>query len=80
VWRLHPELWLEKTGCCIMTTHCLTLPFFTREFLTKNNMTVVPHPPYFSLFPRLKIKLRGLHFDTTEVIEGESQAMLNIFT
>jgi hypothetical protein len=23
--------------------------FFTREFLTKNNMTIVPHPPYFSL-------------------------------
>jgi hypothetical protein len=28
--------------------------FFTRELLTKNNMTVVSHPPYFSLFFRLK--------------------------
>jgi hypothetical protein len=26
----------------------------------------------------LKIKLKGRHFDTTEVIEAESQAMLNI--
>jgi hypothetical protein len=25
----------------------------------------------------LKIKLEGLHFDTTEVIEAESQAVLN---
>jgi hypothetical protein len=35
--------------------------YFTREFLTRNNKTVVPHPPYFSLFPRLKIKLKGHH-------------------
>jgi hypothetical protein len=24
-----------------------------------NNMIVVPHPPYFSLFPRLKVKLKA---------------------
>jgi hypothetical protein len=35
-------------------------------------MTVVPHPPHFSLFLRFKIKLKGRHFDTTEVIEAES--------
>jgi hypothetical protein len=28
----------------------------------------------------LKIKLKGLHFDTLEVIEAESQAMLNTLT
>jgi hypothetical protein len=43
----------------------------------KNNMTVVPHSPYFPLFPRLKIKLKNSHFDTIEVIEAESQAVLN---
>jgi hypothetical protein len=43
-------------------------------------MTVVLHPPYFSLFPRLKIKLKGRHFDTIEVIEAESQAVLNTLT
>jgi hypothetical protein len=31
--------------------------FFTKK---GNNMTVLPHPPYFSLFPRLKIKLKGI--------------------
>jgi hypothetical protein len=41
---------------------------------------LAPHPPYFSLFPQLKIKLKGLHFDTTEVIEGELWAVLNTFT
>jgi hypothetical protein len=33
-------------------------------------MTDVPHPSYFSLFPILEIKLKGRHFDTTEVIEA----------
>jgi hypothetical protein len=62
--------------------------FFSREFLTKNNMTVIPHPPYspdlapcdFSLFRRLKIKLKGCRFDTIEAIEAESQAVLNTLT
>jgi hypothetical protein len=40
-------------------------------------MTVAPHPPYFSLFPQLKINLKGRHFDRIEVIEAESQAVLN---
>jgi hypothetical protein len=61
--------------------------FFTREYLTKN-MTVVLHPPYspdlapcdFSLFPQLKIKLKGRRFDTTDVLEAESQAVLNTLT
>jgi hypothetical protein len=42
---------------------------FTREFLTEDNRTVVPHPPYCSV-SRLKTKLRGRHFDTTEVMEA----------
>jgi hypothetical protein len=29
------------------------------------------------VFPGLKIKLKGHHFDTIEVIEAESQAVLN---
>jgi hypothetical protein len=51
--------------------------FFTREFLTKNNLIVVPRPSYFSLLPRLKIKLKR---HTVEAIVAESQAMLNTFT
>jgi hypothetical protein len=43
-------------------------------------MIIVPHSPYFSLFPRLKIKLKNRHFDTIEVIEAESQAVLNTLT
>jgi hypothetical protein len=43
-------------------------------------MTVVPPPTLFPLFPRLKIKLKGQHSDSVEVIEAESQAVLNTFT
>jgi hypothetical protein len=62
--------------------------FHTREFLTKNNIAVFPHPPYlldlapcdFSLFPQLKIKLKGCHVHTNEVTETELQAVLNTLT
>jgi hypothetical protein len=40
-----PNFGDQGTGCCITTTHLLTLPFSPRNFFTKNNMTVVPHPP-----------------------------------
>jgi hypothetical protein len=52
-------------------------------------MTVInahpPYPPvlapcYFFLFSRLKIKMKGHHFDTIEVIEAELQSVLTIFT
>jgi hypothetical protein len=39
-----------------------------------------PHSPYFSLFSRLKIKQKGRHFDTVEVMKAESQAVLNTLT
>jgi hypothetical protein len=50
-------------------------------------MALVPHPLHspdlvpcdFSPFPRLQIKLKRRHFDTTEVVEAESQVVLNTF-
>jgi hypothetical protein len=78
--RLCPELWQQKNWLL----HCDNAPsqtsFFTREFFIKSNKAVVPHSPYFSLFPRLKIKQKGHHCDITEVIEAESQAVLDILT
>jgi hypothetical protein len=54
--------------------------FLIREFFTNNNTILVPHPPYFSLFPQFKAKRKGRRFDTFEVMEGESQAVLNTLT
>jgi hypothetical protein len=79
--RLRSELWRQKIWLLHhdnVSSH--TFSFAVEFFFAKNNMTVVPHPPYFSLFPRLKIKLKGRHFDTFEVIEAELQAVSNTHT
>ncbi|XKL62233.1 hypothetical protein PGB90_002066 [Kerria lacca] len=62
--------------------------FVTRDFLAKNLMTVILHPPYspnlapydMGLFPKLKIRLKGRRFDIIEEIQTESQAVLDAFT
>jgi hypothetical protein len=41
-------------------------------------MVIVPHPPCdFALFPKLKMKLKGRHFETVSDIQRESQAVLD---
>jgi hypothetical protein len=57
----------------------------TTEFVTNNNMVIIPHPPYlsdlaprdFCLFPKLKMKLKGRRFETVSDIQRELQAVLN---
>jgi hypothetical protein len=75
----NPNFGNEGTGCCITTTHHLTL-FLPGNFFTRNNMTIVPHSHFFSPFPQLKIQLKGGHFDTIEVMEAKSQDVLNALT
>jgi hypothetical protein len=78
--RLRPEIRRQRNWLLHHYNAPSHTSFFTTEFVTQNKTTVVLQPPYFSLFPRLKIKLNGRHFDITEVIEAESQAVLNILT
>jgi hypothetical protein len=48
-------------------------------------MVIVPHPPHspdlascdFSLFPKLKMELKGRRFDTVSDIQRELQAVLD---
>jgi transposase len=57
----------------------------TTEFVTNNNMVIVPHPPYsldlapcdFALFPKLKMKSKGQCFETVSDIQRESQVVLD---
>ena len=66
-------------------THTL---LFVREFLTKNNMTTVPHSAYspdlapcaFYVFPKKKFQLKGRHFVSIEEIQAKSQQVLNTLT
>jgi hypothetical protein len=73
-------IWEEKNWLLHRDNAPSHTSFFTWEYLTKNNVTLVPHPLYLSMFPRSKIKLKDRHFDTTEVIEEDSQAVLNTLT
>jgi hypothetical protein len=57
----------------------------TTEFVTNNNMVIVPHFPNlphlapcdFALFPKLKMKLKAWHFETVSDIQREPKAVLN---
>jgi hypothetical protein len=49
-----PNLGDERVGCCITTKVPSHASLLTREYLSQNNMTVVPHSPYFFLFPDLR--------------------------
>jgi hypothetical protein len=72
-----PNFGNEKTGCCIMTMHRLTLPFSPGNFSPKTDCH--PHPPYFSVSP-IEDTTERQTFDTTEVMEAESQMVLNTLT
>jgi hypothetical protein len=74
-----PNFGDKGTGSCITTTHHSVLPFSPENFLPKTKWLWSPTHPTI-LFPRFKIKLKGSHFDTIEVMEAESQAVLNTLT
>jgi hypothetical protein len=57
----------------------------TTEFVANNNMVIINHPSDslnlapcdFTLFPKSKVKLKGLRFETVSNIQRESQAVLD---
>jgi hypothetical protein len=73
--RLHPALWRQKNWLLHYNAPSDT-SFWPGNFFTKNNMTVIPHPPYLSV-SLIENKTERRHFDTIEVIEAESSAVLN---
>ena len=70
-------------GPCIMTTLRLTRRLLCSSFRTSMT-TVIPHPPYspdlapcdYFLFLKMKLKLKGWHFDSSEEIQTESEDMI----
>jgi len=69
-----PELGVAPRQCIS------SLIVLVRNFLAKNETTVVPQPPYspdlapadFFLFPKLKSSLKGRRFDTFDEIQKNS--------
>jgi hypothetical protein len=69
----------KRSGCCITTTHRLTLTLSTGNFFYQNQ-NVYPSPPTL-LFPVSPIEdNKGRHFEIVEMIDSESQAVLNRLT
>jgi hypothetical protein len=69
-----PNFGGKRTDCCITTVHRLAFRFSPENCC----LSVLPYSTL--LFPRLKIKLKGRRFDTTEVVEAEPHAVLNTLT
>ena len=83
--RKRPDQWRNNTLLLHRDNAPAHAALLTRRFLTDNNMTVVPHPPYspdlapseFFLLPKLKMKFKWRRFQTMEENQAESQAVLN---
>jgi transposase len=73
-----PVLWCNQNWLIHHNAPAHTSPK-TTEFVTNNNMVIVPHTPYspdlapydFALFPKLKMKLNGRRFETVSDIQRE---------
>jgi hypothetical protein len=86
--RRRPELWREQTWLLHHDNASSQTSVFTQQFVAKDKMPVIPHPPYspelapcdFFLFPKIKLKLKGRRFDTIEEVHVESQRVLDTLT
>ena len=82
-----PEMW--KNGNWLLHHgNAAAHTSLVREFLTKKNMTTVPHPAYspdlapcdFYVFLKMKLQLKGQRFVSIEEVQAESQQVLNTLT
>jgi len=86
--RRRPKLWREQTWLLHQDNAPPHTSVLTHQFLAKNKMAVIPHPPYSPdltpcdsfLFPKMKLKLKGRRFVTTEEIQAEWQRVLDTLT
>ena len=75
--RKRPQLWTNQSWVLHHNNAPAHSSFLVRNFLAKNETTVVPQPPYspdlapadFFLFPKLKSTLKGRRFDTFDEIQ-----------
>ena len=83
--RHRPQLWREQTWLLHHDNAPSHTSVLTHQFLAKNKIAVISHPPYssdlapcnFFLSPKMKLKLKGRRFDTIEEIQAESQRVLD---
>jgi len=82
-----PEMWKNGDWLLHHDNALAHTSLVVREFLTKNNMTTVPHPAYapdlascnFYVFPKMKLRLKGWCFlfhwkDPSKIATGTKHA------
>jgi len=77
--RVRPELWEGRRWILHHDNAHAHSALIVREFLARNSITVLEHPPYspdFSLFPKCKLVLRGRHLGNVTTIKGEMTPLL----
>jgi transposase len=80
-----PEIWRNHNWLLHHDNAPAHTSLKTTEFVTNNNMVIVPRPPSspdlascdFAFFPKLKMKLKRRRFETVPDIQRESQAVLD---
>ena len=80
--RKPPEKWSTYSLFLLYDNAAARRLVLVKDFLARNNVTTLDHPPYSAdlpaadvyLFPRLKSALNGRHFcDATDTIENEME-------
>jgi hypothetical protein len=83
--RKRPALWASNDWLIHHDKAPAHTALSVQRFLATNNMAVVPYPPYspylalrdFFLSPKIKMTLKGRHFNDVGEIQAESQAALD---
>ena len=87
VCRKQPEKWANGFILHHDNALCHT-SLLVRQFLSNKNITVCPHPSYspdlapcnFWLFPKVKMTMKGKHFQSIQDIEAATTAQLKRLT
>ena len=85
VQKKRPEMWSSGDWFLHHNNAPAQTALSVQQFLAKNNMTVISHPPYspdlapcdFFLFPRMKCKMKGKHFADVSEVKKKMPKVLN---
>lgn len=85
--RIRPEYQNENSWCLLHDNAPSHKSIIVSRYLAKHNVCVLNHPPYspdlapcdFSLFPKLKMKLKGCYFtDVTDIQITSTRVLENV--
>jgi hypothetical protein len=80
IWHKCPDKWRNNSWAPYHHNAPAHMLLVVQQFLASTTKTVIPHPPdspvltpcEFLLFPKMKLKIKGQCFDSTEKIHTES--------